>query len=60
MGKLRNGGNLRLNTISPGIVMTPLASDELAGPRTADTLIIPARLSPCAGAAPQKERQPPK
>ena len=23
----------RLNTISPGIVMTPLAKDELAGPR---------------------------
>ena len=25
----------RLNTISPGIVMTPLAKDELAGPRGA-------------------------
>jgi NAD(P)-dependent dehydrogenase (short-subunit alcohol dehydrogenase family) len=25
----------RINTISPGIVMTPLAKDELAGPRGA-------------------------
>jgi NAD(P)-dependent dehydrogenase (short-subunit alcohol dehydrogenase family) len=26
---------VRINTISPGIVMTPLARDELAGPRGA-------------------------
>jgi len=25
----------RLNTISPGIIMTPLANDELSGPRSA-------------------------
>jgi NAD(P)-dependent dehydrogenase (short-subunit alcohol dehydrogenase family) len=29
----RPGGALRVNTISPGVIITPLALDELSGPR---------------------------
>jgi NAD(P)-dependent dehydrogenase (short-subunit alcohol dehydrogenase family) len=43
----------RINTISPGIILTPLAKDELAGPATSTHLRLPFNLViPTSGNSP--------